>query len=432
MTAADRRRLGAIALCVGLASAGCDALFGVDFDDARPGAGGAGAGGAGADGGAAGSGGAPGPGHGWTKLTLLDGDDGISHSTTDLVNAIWCAALDRCVLATAGDAFEAGNLYAATYEAVTAIVVEGSSIASDLAFIGLSPLPSGLVARVDRPQPLVLSTEDFTSPAGWAAIDPGDLGSFEAAFNPQMWLQTSPAGSQLALRNAVLLSSSAPGAGAVWVPSWAPPGVPSNFVDLLIADPMLCTVAPTLGWGPVGWVSDDLQTTAFAVGNGLDDAYPGACVSTDGAATFRYAPLPAGEVTFGGPRGLRCNDAEHCWLFGDDSVTQPAYVYSLEGSLAGTLTWKRANIPAGPERQLRDLYFAPDNLRGWAVGTEAPGRGLLLASEDGGLTWSDNLVAGVAAFEGAALLSVFALDAQNIWVGGERGLVMSNGRAGRE
>jgi hypothetical protein len=414
-----------------IGTTGCDGVFGVDFDDARPqSTGGGGSSGAG-PGGSAGSGGTADVGHPWTKLELLNGDDGVPHATTDFVNAIWCGALDRCVVATEGDAFEAGNLYAATHEEVTEILFDGSSVVSDLAFIGLSPVGDGLVARVNRAEPLVLSTADYMSPAGWNAVDPGDLGQFEGTFNSQMWLQVSGGSSQLALSNVVMKASTPPGAGTVWTRTWQPPSVPNNFYVLKNADPMLCTVGPDIGRGPAGWVSDDLQVVAFPVGNGLYDDYPGACVSVDGAKTFRYAPLPAGEVTHGGPRGLRCNDAEHCWVFGDGSVNQPAYIYYSIGALGDGLTWKRASIAEGAERKLRDIAFAPDGLHGFAVGTEAPGNGLVIATDDGGETWSDNLVADIAAFEGAALLSVFALDPHNIWVGGERGLVMSNGRAGQ-
>jgi hypothetical protein len=412
-----------VALLAALGCTACEAVFGIDFDDAHSPAGAGGAAGS--------SGGSTAAGQGWTKLELLDGSDGVAHSTSDFVNAIWCAARDRCVVATEGDAFEAGNLYAASHEQVTAIVLEGNRIHGSLAFIGLSATPSGLIARIDRAEPLVVANMDFTTAAGWSAIDPGDLGGFEGKLNPQMWFQTSSQGSQLALANVVMVAPGPPGSGTVWSTTWQPPSVPSNFIDLLIADPMLCTVGPDIRRGPAGWVSDDLQLVAFAVGNGLYDDHPGACVSIDGAETFRYVPLPSGEVSYGGPHGLRCNDAEHCWLFGDGSVAEEPYVYYAIGALDGGLTWKRASIPDGPERRLKDIAFAPDHLHGWLVGTEAPGRGLLLGTEDGGKTWSDNLVAHLAAFEGAELLSVFALDEHDIWVGGRQGLLMSNGRGGR-
>jgi photosystem II stability/assembly factor-like uncharacterized protein len=170
----------------------------------------------------------------------------------------------------------------------------------------------------------------------------------------------------------------------------------------------------------------------FPVGNGFDDDEdrPGACVSLDGGNTFHYAELPSGEVAYGGPRGLRCNDAEHCWLFGDGSATEPSYVYRSSGSLSAGVSWIRAMIPDGPERKFRNIAFAPDHRHGWLVGSEAPDRGLLLKTEDGGATWSDNLVTANADFEGAELLSVFALDARNIWVGGASGLLLSNDRGG--
>ena len=128
---------------------------------------------------------------------------------------------------------------------------------------------------------------------------------------------------------------------------------------------------------------------------------------------------------------MRCNDVEHCWTFGDGGATEPSYLYRSTSSLTVGMDWVRAQIPDGPARSFRDVAFAPDNLHGWLVGTEAPGRGLVLATEDGGATWSDNLVADHPAFEGAELRSVFALDDRHIWVGGEGGLLLSADHGGR-
>jgi len=396
-----------------LACTACEGLFGVDFGDAHR-----------TDSTGVGTGGS---GHGWTKLELLNGTDGVPHATTDFVTAIWCEALDHCVVATEGDAFEAGNLYAATHEQVTAILLDGSSIYEDVAFTGLAPSSLGLFARINRAEPFVIVDAEL----GVATIDPGNLGGFEGALNPQLWFQsTERAGSQLAFRSVVMSAPGPPGSGAVWSPIWMPPSIPIDFFDLLIADQMLCTVGPSVARGPAGWVSDDLQQAIFPVGTGFDDDYPGACVSIDGGMTFRYAPLPTDDVRYGGPHGARCNDPRHCWLIGDGSVNEPAYIYFLSGELTAGLTWTRAMIPDGPERTLNDIAFAPDGLHGWAVGSEAPGQGLLMKSDDGGKTWSDNLVADVPDFREFELLSVFALDDHNIWVGGDKGLLMSNGKAG--
>jgi hypothetical protein len=395
-------------------------LFGVDFGDAHRGEGGAG-GGAGGTGGTGGT-----PGHGWTKLELLNGSDGVPHSTTDFVTAVWCQALDHCVVATEGDDFEAGNLYSANHQQVTAILIDGSSVGSDVAFIGLAPSSLGLFARINRTDPLVIVDSELAV----AVIDPGNLGAWEGTFAPQLWFQSTQQGSQLALRDAILSSPSAPGSGAVWSPLWMPPTAPYNFFDLLIADQMLCTVGPTVARGPAGWASGDLQYAIFPVGTGFEDDYPGACVSIDGGATYRYAPLPSDEVRYGGPHGARCNDPEHCWLIGDGGVSQPAYIYFLSGSLSAGLTWTRAMIPDGPERMLNDIVFAPDGLHGWVVGSEAPNQGLLMKSDDGGKTWSDNLVADMVEFREVELLTVFALDEHNIWVGGDKGFLMSNGQGG--
>ncbi|HHH28995.1 MAG TPA: hypothetical protein ENK57_11715 [Polyangiaceae bacterium] len=398
-----------------VATMGCDALFGVDFGAARP---------RGATFGSGGSGGAGGSAAGWSPIPLpVDTDD---------VTAIHCEALDRCVVATEGADFAPGRLYAATDREVTGIVLEGESIASGVRFMRLVMTPSGPVALIDRAEPLVMADDDFTSPSSWRTVDPGDLGSLEGALNPQLWFQFDANGSQLGLRGVVLAANGPPGPLTKWEATWSPPSIPSDYIDLVLSDETICGSAPSGGHGPVGFVSDDVQQIVFPVGNGFEDDpnRPGACLSLDAGGTFRYAELPDSEVAFGGPHGLRCNDVEHCWAFGDGGATEPSYVYRSTSSLTVGMDWMRAAIPDGPERELRDVAFAPDNLHGWLVGTEAPGRGLVLATEDGGATWSENLVADHPAFEDAALRSVFALDDRHIWVGGEDGLLLSSDRGG--
>jgi Photosynthesis system II assembly factor YCF48 len=405
-----------LAASLAMASTGCDALFGVDFSAARP---------DGTTSGAGGGGGSGGSEVGWSVLPLpVDSDH---------VTAIHCETLDRCVVATEGADFAAGRLYAATLQEVVGIVFEGDSIVDGVSFTRLMTTPSGPVALIDRAEPLVMADEDFTSPSAWRTVDAGDLGNFEGALNPQLWFQHNANGSQLGLRGAVLAANSPPGPLTDWETTWSPPSIPSNYLDLVLADDTICRSAPSGGRGPVGFASDDLEQIVFPVGNGFDDDpdRPGACVSLDAGVTFRHAELPDGEVAFGGPHGLRCNDVEHCWAFGDGGVTEPSHLYRSTSSLTVGMDWVRAAIPEGPERTLRDVAFAPDNLHGWLVGTEAPGRGLVLATEDGGATWSDNLVADHPAFEGAELRSVFALDDRHIWVGGEDGLLMSSDRGGR-
>jgi hypothetical protein len=416
-----------------LAATGCDALFGVDFDDARP-RGVGGHGGSGASG-AGGAGGWAGPGHGWTRLHLLDGTDGISHATTDLVRSIWCASLDRCLAVTEGADFEAGNVYAARHDAVVALLFEGHGVSEGVAFLGVAPAAGGVVARINRAEPLVRALGDFMLPSAWSVTDPGDLWNLDGALVAQMWFQAGESGSCLAVNDTVLTANQPPSPDAVWAPVWSPPTVPSNFFSLSLQDELLCLSGPTMARGASGYISDDLQLQAFPAGNSLDDDHAGACVSSDGGELFRYAPLPDGEVASGGPRGMRCNDPAHCWLIGEDASNGVAYIYYSTGVIGGApgseLGWVRADVIEGGQRVLEDISFAPDNLHGFVVGTEAPGRGLLIASDDGGKTWSENLVAAEPDFQGAALLSVFALDADDVWVGGRDGLLMSNGRGGR-
>jgi hypothetical protein len=431
----NRRAAPWAAALAALAATGCEGLFGVDFDDARPrGAGVGGQGGSGAPG-AGGAGGWAGPGHGWTRLHLLDGTDGLPHAATDLVRSIWCESLDRCLAVTQGANFEAGNVYAATHDAVTALLFEAYGIGDGVGFLGVAPAAGGVVARINQAEPLVRATGDFMSASAWSATDLGDLWDQDGLLVAQIWFQAGESGSCLAVEDSVLTANQLPGADTVWAPVWSPPNIPNNFDSLTLSDELVCKSGPHMARGPSGYVSDDLRYLAFPAGNALDDDHAGACVSSDGGELFRYAPLPEGEVASGGPKGLRCNDTAHCWLIGEDGSNGAPYIYYSTGVIGGEpgneLAWERASLVEGGPRVLEDIAFAPDNLHGFAVGTVGPGHGLLIASDDGGKTWSENLVAGLADFQGVELLGVFALDADDIWVGGSAGLLMSNGRAGR-
>lgn len=357
MSSAVRMRARAGALVVTslvAASAGCDSLFGVDFGAARPRGPTSGSGGSGGDG-------TGGSDAGWVVLPLpVD---------TDNVTATYCDAVDHCVVATEGAGFAAGRLLAATSESVIEVVFEGDTIADGARFSRLMPTPSGLVALIDRAEPLVMADEDFTDPRAWRTVDPGHLGSFEGVLNPQLWFQWNANGAQLGLRGVVLAANGPPGPLTQWDATWSPPSIPSNYLDLVLADATICGSAPSGGRGPVGFVSDDTQQLVFPVGNGFGDDpdRPGACVSLDAGLTFRHAKLPDGEVAFGGPHGLRCNDVEHCWAFGDGGATEPSYLYRSTTSLTVGMDWVRGQIPDGPERTFRDVAFAPDNLHGLSL-----------------------------------------------------------------
>ncbi|MEM1034938.1 MAG: YCF48-related protein, partial [Myxococcota bacterium] len=326
-----------------------------------------------------------------------------------------------------------GNIYAANAVEVTAIAVDGHDVAASAAFIGLTAVEDGVVALINRAEPLVQAGADFMNPEAWEMLEVGDLGIYEGGFAEQQWFQTNGETSRLGLFGVALSASGTAGSSAQWAPTWSPPSVPTNYFNQLAQDPQLCRSGPTLIRGPMGFVSQDLRYILYPAGEGLlADDQAGVCVSVDGGQTFRLAPLPEGEVRVGGPRGVRCTaDASRCWVFGNGGSFEPAYIYRSTGRPEGGLTWNRANVPAGLQRRFNDIAFTPEGERGWVVGLEAPGRGLLLATEDGGATWSGNLVAEVPAFEGVELVSVFALSDDRVWVGGDGGFVATHPAGGR-
>ena len=91
-------------------------------------------------------------------------------------------------------------------------------------------------------------------------------------------------------------------------------------------------------------------------------------------------------------------------------------------------TWTRATLPTLRENsRFRAAAFAPDGLTGWLVGATGSSSPLVLTTADGGTTWTDatSLVRGLA--PDTRLHSVFVVDAEHVWIGGEGGVVMAAG-----
>ena len=85
------------------------------------------------------------------------------------------------------------------------------------------------------------------------------------------------------------------------------------------------------------------------------------------------------------------------------------------------------------QANFRNLAFAPDSNTGYLVGYQGTNTNpMVLKSSDGGATWS-NISSGLSGVvqPGNKLMSIFALDAVNVWVGGDHGILVYSGSGGR-
>jgi hypothetical protein len=218
------------------------------------------------------------------------------------------------------------------------------------------------------------------------------------------------------------------------------PPFPADYLAKKTVDPTICDSDPGLNVQPkVGDVmhaSNDLSLiiyTAAAVNSSSTDDLPGVCISTDGGATFNNVPFPGlGDTP--GPRALHCTDDDHCWAVGGWQFSDESnYVYYTTNASAGTgSTWTAGTLPATltvGSTQMSDVDFF-DNQVGYIVGHN-DNEPLVMKTTDGGATWTDLSGPLLNLAETTKLHSVFALDANNVMVGGEKGTLLSNQNGGQ-
>ena len=124
--------------------------------------------------------------------------------------------------------------------------------------------------------------------------------------------------------------------------------------------------------------------------------------------------------------GLTSQTLESVWRRG------PAVAWSVgsQGVAPRTIVtpdsvaWELRN--AGSSRQLQDVHY-PTDLIGYAVGFDASLRGMVLRTDDAGLSWQAQ-----AARTSSRLNDVFFVDALRGWAVGEAGTIIHTARGGRQ
>lgn len=423
----------ALMLVLGLSMAGCSG----GGDDG----GGGGDGGGSPDGGGDGDGGFDGgpTGGGFRAINLP--------TTDERITGIACTSARACVVST--DVFGGeGHIYATDGRTITGTPVTGDEDfagqiggVNDINFLGFERVEDRLVARVrGMERAFVSATGDPRLAASWSIVSLGiPSADTELGLNSQ-YAFAENGGRWLLLSQGRILEAFAPPAAATpWTNIWSPqatPSIPADIDDQREADPTICNTDPHVAVLPTlsqpSYVARDLSLVIAPAGsvNQEGDDAAGVCISTNGGALFRHVAFPDVEQGHG-PLGVTCI-ADHCIAYGGlEFADTSLFVFVTDNASSGAESdWRRATIPghliAGDAR-LRHAAFAPDGQHGFIVGAASAGEPLLLATTDGGETWTDETDAIRTLAPDVRLHAVYALDADHVWIGGERSTLLTIG-----
>ena len=372
------------------------------------------------------------------RAIKLPGDD-------ERVTGAYCASAKACVIST--NVFGgAGHIYATDGQKITGTLVTGDSkfaeklgTLGELNFDGFSKVGNRLIANVEGAGgSFVSATGDITQAASWTSVKIGTVsGDGTFGLNQQMGIGTKDDRWVHFTFRTIYETTDAPEPGALWSALWSPvsPSVPSNFESLRKADKTLCGSDPGVSITPrltqAAYVAPDLSVILYPSGarNQRGDDTPGVCISTDGGKRFYHVEFKGINEDYG-PLGVACLNSSKCWAYGGlDNAPESAFVYfTIDAQKGVNSTWTKAKLPSLREdTKFRSIGFAPDGVNGWLVGWSGSGDTLMLTSTDGGASWKDATSSVRALAPNARLHSVYALDAAHVWIGGEKGTLLTMG-----
>ena len=194
------------------------------------------------------------------------------------------------------------------------------------------------------------------------------------------------------------------------------------------------------GDGMTLYVSPDGKTIVYPLA--YTTAPLGVCVTHNGGTSWAAVIPPNPPPAAMQPQGYDIYATAGGTLFlyaGDDLDGDISVVYR---STDGGTSFTQSTIPTQGSTlfSFDRMFFAPDNMTGWIIGRtsmdDAAPTPLLFKTTDGGVTWKDITVQSftgsvVDPVQGGPWMHVgFALDANNIWIGGYNGTLLHNGNGG--
>ena len=307
----------------------------------------------------------------------------------------------------------------------------------DISFFGFSKVGTKIMARANTSNAFVAATGDVGQAKSWSV---GSLGKTPGGLNRQIGIGTKDDRSVLFVDAYVTESLDDIGAGALWEAIWSPEGSPSGWYQLWRdSNKTLCSsVAGETKAGfrlSHGYVAPDLSIIAYMSSGGIRVApeKPGVCLSTDGGKLFyrsELAGLDDEDTNNENLNGVTCISSNTCFAFSGSyyrrSGTRSFIYYTTDAQKGVKSTWTSAKLPTMPDQSvINNIFFAPDGKNGWAVGAIANASPLLLNTTDGGLNWKNTSSSIRALAPNALLLSGYAFDANNVWLGGDKDTLLT-------
>jgi hypothetical protein len=345
------------------------------------------------------------------------------------VTGIICSSAKSCAISTS--AFGGGHIYTSDTRAITGSAVDGSdktvtekvSLFGTLDFYGFDKIGERIMVRAKTSSAFITAKGDVGQVSNWSV---GSIGTTPGGLNQQMGIGTKDHRWVLFLQAFVAESINPPDSKTSWTTIWSPDRVPEDFNKMWQNDKTLCSSIPGVPRAGIklqsAYVAPDLSILAYTTSEGTRDEPEGVgiCLSNDGGKRFYRANLNLKEGN--DPNGVTCISSDTCFTFSDrlfNGDTDYIY-YTNDAQKLGTSTWTLAKLPTMREKTtINSIFFAPDRKNGWAVGGVANSSPLLLSTTDGGATWKDSSSSVRAVASDTVLHSGFALDANNVWLGGK-------------
>jgi hypothetical protein len=357
----------------------------------------------------------------------------VDHATWDWVTDIRFSSPSAGIVSTftfanpASD--QGGALFAVNGGAVSILAsgtVLGDGNTNGGGFFGVYPAGQTIVSTMDSIERLVISTNGGSS---FSLAQSGN-GFYNSGRQPALAYAADTNGHWWAADNFdIYTAASAPGSSTTTWTIVTP--------DTTVCDPPSTYNGDPKGGGGTGMnmhVSSDGKTIVYP------QSTTAVCVSTNGAQSWtKVTPTPA-PASPPDTRNIYFIDDMHGLFYGGDDIAgDTTFVYTTSD---GGSNWTPSTLPAQGAQDVHALFsafFAPDGQNGWIVGkqsidaTSPPP--LLWKSTDGGKTWTDITTSSFTGSpidpSGFSPLTVgFALDANDIWVGGHDGALFSNGNGG--
>jgi hypothetical protein len=356
----------------------------------------------------------------------------VSNNQRERVTGILCSSAKSCVIGT--DVFGGGGgLYASNGTSITSRLYSGTD--QGVSFFGFSKVGNLTFAHANKANAFLHAIGDPTQVGNWKFIPFAGVPGLSA----QKGLGRKDDRTVLAVKAHWSDTSDELGNGTLFEAIWSPANnVPKDFRNLFAqSGQTLCRSEPGNSVLPEKvqnmYVAPDLSILLYGTNfNDSSNEKAAVCLSTDGGKRFYRGELP-GLGAQDHPLGMTCIDKDKCFAFNSKvtlSYVENDYLYYTTNAQQNPKSvWKPAKLPTLRERtELTFLFFSPDGKNGWLGGNVEKSAPLLLSSNDGGETWRDSTasIRGLAADE--QIHSGFALDASTIWLGTNKGTVITSAK----